>query len=111
MIFFLLLITSIKDVCGVISKVIIASFFHITVLFALPLYFVFTLRYSHKIMILLIIGSIIVGSYFPVLMRFSADMDSRYSIYSEIEGGGQLFAVFYVLDSKNKYYQVATSKI
>lgn len=77
--------------------VIIGAMFHRTILIGLPLYFVFRLKYSVKSVVLLIGGSILIASIIPQLMALSMSIGERYSIYSEVQGGGELFAVFYTL--------------
>lgn len=86
-----------KKIIQYIIIVIIASFFHKTVLVALPLYFVFNLKYSNLTLFIIALGSIIVGFFLPTILSYSASMESRYSVYTEVEGGGTLFAVFYTL--------------
>ena len=75
--------------------VLLGSLFHRTVLVALPLYFVFNMRYSNWLLVLVVIGSLVLGYFLPRLLALSSYIEGRYSIYLKVEGGGELFAVFY----------------
>ena len=77
--------------------VIVAACFHQTVLIALPLYFIFTLEFSKIRIILITIGTAILGLYVDDIMLFLIHFEERYEVYNEIQGGGSLFALFYIV--------------
>lgn len=77
--------------------VVVGSLFHRTILIGLPLYFIFHLKYSVKSIMILVGGSLLVSFLLPQLMSMSVAFEERYSVYTEIQGGGELFAVFYTM--------------
>lgn len=79
--------------------IIIASFFHRTVLIMLPFYFILRMPFSYKnSVIFLIVGSL--GFYFlsTVLSVFDSAVEERYSVYEDRGAtGGYLLAVFFIV--------------
>lgn len=77
--------------------VLIGSLFHQTLLVALPLYFVFNIKFSKKYLTLIAIGSLFVGMYLNQLLSYSATIEERYAVYMEYKGGGEMLALFYTI--------------
>ena len=77
--------------------VVAATMFHQTALVALPLYFFFRLPFSKKILTLSVVGGLVTGALIPEIMAFAATVEDRYSVYTEYEGGGEMFTVFYLI--------------
>lgn len=77
--------------------VIIASLFHKTVLLGVPMWFLFRMPYNKKTLSLVVLGGIVAGIAIPQIMAFAATVESRYGIYTEVEGGGEMFMVFYLM--------------
>lgn len=86
-----------REMMKYVLVVLISACFHQTVLIALPLYFVFTLDFSNKKVILIILGSAILGLFVTEIMSFLTSFEERYEVYNEIQGGGNLFALFYIV--------------
>lgn len=86
-----------KDFKRYVVVVIIAALFHQTVLIALPLYFFFRMPYSKKTLALVTVGGLVMGALVSSIMVFASTVEDRYSVYTEFEGGGELFTVFYVI--------------
>lgn len=80
--------------CGV---VLLAALFHKTVIIALPLYFIFRLGFSSRILLLVVILGIVIGALLPSFLSFAGTMEQRYEIYSTQTGGGKLLTIFYIL--------------
>lgn len=77
--------------------VLLAATFHKTVIIALPLYFLFRLRYSVKILLLNALVGICIGLSLPVLFTYAGEINQRYLFYQTETSGGELLTVFYVL--------------
>ena len=78
--------------------VCIAALFHKSVLIALPLYFLFRLRFSLKSVILVIIAGCITAAYLPMLLESAKEIDDRYRLYADVKAvGGYMLTTFYVL--------------
>lgn len=77
--------------------VLLASTFHVSVLVALPLYFVFRIPYSGRLLFGVVVGSLAFGYFLPSLLLYSTEFDERYSVYTEIKGGGEMFAIFFTI--------------
>ena len=78
--------------------VLVAAMFHKTIIVAIPLYFVFTMRYSFLSVSLIIIGGLLIGWFLPILLEYSAGMEKRYELYLYGEAvGGYLLTAFYVI--------------
>jgi transmembrane protein EpsG len=89
--------------------VLVAFLFHKSVIFGLPLYFVFRRRFTFKWFIILIIGAALASFFFSLLFQFAGVVSERYSKYEEIttQGGatltlsyGLLCAFFILMRSK-----------
>ena len=79
------------------AVVLIASLFHKTVIIAIPLYFLFRLKFSFRMLVLIgIIGSI-TGSLLPALLMYAGTLEERYALYLTKAGGGEMLTLFYVL--------------
>lgn len=89
--------------------VCIAALFHQTALVALPLYFFFRLPFSNKVLALIIVGGLVTGAIIPRIMTFAAMVEERYSVYTEYEGGGEMFTAFYLILSA--FFILQRSKI
>lgn len=85
------------DIKRYMVVVIIASLFHKTVLLGVPMWFLFRMPYNKKTITLVAIGGIVAGIAIPQIMAFAATVESRYAIYTQVEGGGELFMTFYVM--------------
>lgn len=79
--------------------VLFAATIHQTALIALPLYFFFRIPYSKKTLGLVLGVGFITGMLLPQIMAFAVTVEDRYAVYKEIEGGGEMFGVFYLLMS------------
>lgn len=77
--------------------VLLAATFHKTVIIALPLFFLFRLNYSGKILILNALGGLIIGASISTLFAFAGEINQRYLYYQTETSGGQLLTVFYIL--------------
>lgn len=86
-----------KDFKKYCAIVIIAALFHQTILVAIPLYFLFTMKISPKTVSLLIVVGLIGGYLLPKILIFASSVEERYGTYLEYQGGGELFACFYVM--------------
>lgn len=86
-----------RDMIKYFIIVLIAACFHQTALIALPLYFVFTLEFSNLKIVLIAIGAAILGLLIDDVMSFLTTLEDRYEVYNEIQGGGNLFALFYFI--------------
>ncbi len=77
--------------------VLCAALFHKTIIIALPLYFIFSMRFSLRSLFIVLTGGIIVGLLLPLLLDYGASLETRYELYAENEAtGGYLLTVFYV---------------
>lgn len=79
--------------------VLLAAIFHKTVIITLPLYFLFRLPYSFKIILLNALGGVIIGAELPMLFSFAEEIEARYSIFQTQTTGGEMLTLFYVLIS------------
>lgn len=78
--------------------VLCAAMFHKTIVIALPLYYVFTLKYSIKSIAIVISGGLLVGYFLPALLTFGSTLEDRYALYVEGNAsGGEMLTVFYVI--------------
>jgi len=101
--------------------VLIASFFHKTVLITIPFYFIFRLKFSYKNLFIIISVSIVIvffSSY--LLFLFPDTFAKRFTVYQDRKSSGAiLLTVFYVLitlffvfirkyipQEKNKIYDI-----
>lgn len=77
--------------------VLAAAMFHKTVVVAIPMYFLFTMEYSFKTVVIMVVGSVALTSMLPVLLNYGASVEQRYRLYLEgSQGGGEMLMVFYV---------------
>lgn len=77
--------------------VLLAATFHKTVIIALPLYFLFRMRYSIKILLLNALAGIMIGICLPMFLTYAGEINTRYLLYQTETSGGELLTVFYVL--------------
>lgn len=80
-----------------VLMVLAAAMFHKTVVVAIPMYFLFNMKYSVKTIAIMVLGSVALTSMLPVLLNYGASMEQRYQLYlEESHGGGEMLTVFYV---------------
>lgn len=72
-----------KDFKRFLIVVLVAALFHKSVLLALPIYFICTLKYSLKSIIILVIFSFVFSGVLSSLIVFSSSVDERYAYYME----------------------------
>lgn len=78
--------------------VLAAALFHKTIVIAIPLYFVFTMKYSIKSLLLMIGGGLLVGFMLPNLLSFSSTLEDRYILYTVGSAvGGYMLTLFYIV--------------
>ena len=76
--------------------VILASLFHRTCIVAIPMYFLFTMRFSKKTIAYIIGGSVLLTYLLPLLLAYASTLSDRYQGYLEAsQGGGELLALSY----------------
>lgn len=76
--------------------VFLAAMFHKTVIIALPLYYLFRLRYSVKVLVLIIALGIIMGVMMPTFLAFASSQEDRYMLYTTQASGGEMLTLFYI---------------
>lgn len=78
--------------------VLCAAMFHKTIVVAIPLYFVFQIKYSWKSMIIVIGGGLLVGYLLPTFLSYSSTLEDRYFLYTEGSAtGGYMLTLFYLI--------------
>lgn len=77
--------------------VLVAALFHKTVIIALPLYFLFRLRFSAKYLLLIVVLGYVFGLLMPAFLTFAGTIEQRYALYSMTASGGEMLTLFYVL--------------
>jgi transmembrane protein EpsG len=78
----------------------VAFLFHKTVIFALPMYFIFRLKFNLKLFFLMFLSSIIIVLFFDKVLSFSILLSDKYEVYQELNAtGGQLLSLFYFIES------------
>lgn len=77
--------------------VLLAAMFHKTVIVALPLYFLFRMPYSPKMLGIIALLGIAIGVVLPSFLAYAGTLEYRYSFYSEYVGGAEMLTVFYIL--------------
>lgn len=78
--------------------VCVAALFHKTVLIAIPLYFLFVMKYSWKSLSLVIVAAVLISNMLPSFLNSAAEMEGRYMLYSTVKAtGGYLLTLFYVI--------------
>lgn len=76
--------------------VLIAALFHKTVVIAIPLYFLFRLPYSPKMLALIGLMGAAIGTALPTFLDYAGTIETRYNLYSTSTGGGELLTAFYI---------------
>lgn len=79
--------------------VLLAALFHKTAIITLPLYFLFRLKYSPKILFLVTGLGIAMGFVLQAFLTWAGTQEARYVLYSTQASGGELLTVFYVFIS------------
>lgn len=78
--------------------VLCAAMFHKTIVVAIPLYFVFRMKYSWKSLVVVIGGGLLVGYQLPNILSFSSTLEDRYLLYTVGRAtGGYMLTLFYVI--------------
>lgn len=78
--------------------VCVAALFHKSVLIAIPLYFIFRLKYTWKSVLIVVVASLLVARYLPMMLESAKDVDERYSLYADVRAvGGYMLTLFYTL--------------
>lgn len=77
--------------------VLLAALFHKTVIIALPLYFLFRLKYSIKMLMIISGIGVAIGMFLPSFLAYAGGIEARYALYSTQASGGELLTLFYVL--------------
>ncbi|AMC10856.1 hypothetical protein Lupro_06190 [Lutibacter profundi] len=79
--------------------ILIASFFHKSVIFGIPLYFLFRTKFSTKLFFFLIMATVVVIAFFNVFMGYMTLFSEQYAKYQDIEatGGAYLTLAFTLL--------------
>jgi hypothetical protein len=78
--------------------VLIACLFHRTAIIAIPLYFIFRVRFSLKLLFLMVSIAIVSVLYYDVVLALGILISVKYAIYEKIQGSGgaQLLTLFSV---------------
>lgn len=81
--------------------ILIASFFHKSVIFGIPLYFLFRMKFSIRLFLFLGIATVIVIAFFNVFIGYMTLLSEQYAIYQNIEatGGAYLTLAFTLLST------------
>ena len=78
--------------------VLIAAMFHKTIIIAIPLYFIFTMKYSVKTLILVFGGGLVIGYLLPTFLAFGSTLEDRYALYVTGDAtGGYMLTAFYII--------------
>ena len=78
--------------------VLIAALFHKTIIIAIPLYFVFTMKYSIKTLSLVFGGGLLIGYLLPSFLAFGATLEDRYALFVTGDAtGGYMLTAFYII--------------
>lgn len=78
--------------------VLIAFFFHKSVILALPLYFLFRKKFNLRLLITFIIGTFLAIVFFKLVMQYVSLFNTQYAIYQDIEAKGAIYLTLaYVL--------------
>lgn len=89
-----------KRVIAYAAVVVAASLFHVTAIFALPLYFVLTRQFSIWTIPMLMVIAAVAMSFSSVIFQFGALANDRYLSYSaRTETGGERLTAAYTLVS------------
>ena len=75
--------------------VLVAALFHKTVVIALPLFFLFRLRFSTKYLLLIIVLGFVIANLMPLFLAYASMLEQRYAIYSTMARGGEMLTLFY----------------
>lgn len=78
--------------------ILIAFLFHRSVIIALPLFFIFRMRFSTASIILISISGLLISQLLPLFLEAAIEIDEKYIVYAENDArGGYLLTAFYVL--------------
>lgn len=80
--------------------VAVAALFHKTIVVALPLYFLFTMRFSFKSILLIVVGVGLLTAFMPRLIEFGSSLEARYRLYTitdETASRGLGLTAFYTI--------------
>jgi len=79
--------------------ILIAFLFHKSVIFGIPLYFLFRQKFTKKLFLLLVIFALTLSSFFNMFLDFTDLFNLGYSSYQEInvQGGAILTLVYFLL--------------
>lgn len=81
-----------------VLTVFIAAMFHKSVVIALPLYFLFRMKYSWKSIGLLVIAGVGISRILPSLLVSASSLEDRYILYAYGQAtGGYMLTFFYVV--------------
>lgn len=76
--------------------VLVAYLFHRSVLLAIPLYFLFHLKFSYKNLLLMVIVSFVAITNVGSFVEMGAMVSSKYAGYDQGSTGGQLLTLFFI---------------
>lgn len=79
------------------AVVLLAALFHKTVIIALPLFFLFRLQYSPRMLVLIGLIGAGIGAVLPAFLSYAGTLEYRYVLYTTTAGGGEMLTLFYVL--------------
>lgn len=79
------------------AVVLLAALFHKTVIIALPLFFLFRLQYSPRMLVLIGLIGAGIGAVLPAFLSYAGTLENRYVLYTTTAGGGEMLTLFYVL--------------
>jgi transmembrane protein EpsG len=88
-----------KDFLRFIICIVIASFFHRTVLIMLPFYFILRIPFTYKkALLFFVIGFAAFYSFSKVITVFDSTVEERYAVYEDRGAtGGELLALFFIV--------------
>ncbi len=90
--------------------VVIASLFHKSVIFGIPLYFLFRRKFTKKLFLFLSITTLVMVLFFDILIKYAGFISEQYLKYDEIDKqGGIYLTLAYVLLSG--FFVLMRSKI
>lgn len=79
--------------------VLIAAMFHRTVIVALPMYFLFRIKFSARNLVIIAALGVAISMLLPTLFSVAGQISEKYANYAEMDyaRGGELLTLFYVL--------------
>ena len=78
--------------------VLFAALFHRTIIVAIPLYYIFKLKFSTKTILLVIFSSSFLVLLLPTLLQYATQIDQKYTGYMALSsGGGEYLTLAYVV--------------